>query len=174
MLWIRTILALLCAASFSYAAFWPGGLAAGASARSVPSVAAETVVRAHPTRVWKAIQKYRTSEPARRKLLSYHNGKATIQEDFLTLPIIGSTSCTYAEHEHPYSRIDYELVTSDKLTAFDGCWTLTPVNGGRDTLVRLSCRLNTKMNAPLKKRLIGVAVKRDISRRFKFIKQYSQ
>ena len=94
------------------------------------------VINAKPQFVYKAIQKARSASGKR--LVSYKDNQAIIEEHFDGLPLIGSAKCIYKENETSPTRIDYSLIESDKLSKFEGAWILSPQADGKTTVTLTS------------------------------------
>jgi len=122
------------------------------------------LVHARAQAVYRAIQHARTASGCR-KLVSYKNHRAIIEEDFTGLPILGTAHCTYQEVETSASRIDYALISSDKLTKFEGAWVLTPVDNGKQTLVELISTTEANLKLPFADRLTLQSTNRHIAQR---------
>lgn len=127
------------------------------------------VIKAEPDVVFKAIMQSRKREPDRRKLLKYDKNAAVIQEKLLDCPVIGSAEVTYQELETPSSRIDFHMVSSDKLKTFEGCWELTPLPDGT-TQVKLSTFTEPKIWVPFSKEISAKSTLKDIMRRLANLK----
>jgi hypothetical protein len=133
------------------------------------SVFSSVTVSASPKTVYDAIKMQRMVDPAR-KLVSYAGAEAMIDENFSGLPVIGSAKCLYKEVESSPERVEYFLVQSDKFKRFEGCWTLTPVEGGRKTELKLSSYLETGVHVPFARQITNCSVKKDVLRRLGRVK----
>lgn len=133
------------------------------------SVFSKVVVSATPQAVYDAIRLQRQMDPAR-KLVSYHGTEAMIDENFSGLPVIGQAKCLYKEVETSPGRVEYFLVSSDKFKRFEGCWTLTPCEGGKKTELRLSSYLETGVHVPFARQITNNSVKKDVLRRLGRVK----
>ncbi len=133
------------------------------------SVFSTVMVSASPAAVFEAIQMQRQVDPAR-KQVSYTGAEAVIDENFSGLPVIGSAKCLYKEVENSPARIEYRLMKSDKFKRFEGCWTLTPVDGGRKTELRLSSYLETGVRIPFARQITNCSVRKDVLRRLSRVK----
>lgn len=150
-------------------------LPAGAeSTRTMTGVVSKELVKATPEEVFRAIRTYRRSDAAKRSVVEEKTGEATIHEMFSDVPILGQVECTYVEKEVPYSRIDYKMINSQKLKVFEGCWQLTPMEDGKETLVRLMSYLNTDLNVPMKEFLQHLSMHNDIHKRLSFVKEQAE
>lgn len=121
------------------------------------------VVNAKPQVVFKAIQKARSASGAR-KLISYKNNQAIIEELFDGLPLIGSAKCTYQEFEASPTRIDYSMIESDKLSKFEGSWILQQQEDGK-TSVTLTSTTECGIKLPFADKLTTQSAVRRVERR---------
>ncbi len=134
-----------------------------ARAESLPCVTRQLEVNAPVDKVWQAIQNRRSSDPQHRQLLSYDGNVAVVKETFSANPIIGSSFCTYAEHEiRPLRQIAYTLVASPRFRKFEGCWTLTPGGTPNTTLVSLSFTMDPGIRFPFWDRIARNSMQRDV------------
>lgn len=129
-------------------------------------------VSASPQAVWDAIISYRTSEPSARTVVSQDGPKTVIEEEFGGLPMIGSSKVVYEETESPISRIDFKLVSGDKLSKFEGAYTLRP-NGGT-TDVELVANLDIELQFPFKDQILNAQAEKDMDKRLHYIKQHAE
>jgi len=120
-------------------------------------------VNAKPQCVYHAIQKARTTTGSRR-LVSYKNNQAIIEEFFDGLPLIGSAKCLYQENETSPTRIDYTMIESDKLSRFEGAWILTPQADGK-TAVTLTSNTACAIKLPFVDKLATQSAIRRVERR---------
>ena len=137
-------------------------------------VESSIVVDAPPKIVFESIQNSRFKEPEHRKLVSHHNQVALIEESFPELPVIGMAHCTYKEIEIPFRKIEFQMVKSDKLKAFEGYWELTPVDNGEKTEVKLRTFSEPKIWVPFVKELSSTSTIKDINRRLKNLKRWTE
>lgn len=115
--------------------------------------------------VWRALQDLRTTDGQKRRLVSYSNNEAVIEEKFPSLPIVGDSTCLYKECEVvPERQIDYSLIRSDHFKVFEGKWNLERLPGGR-TKVSLSSNLDTGMRVPFWRELTRAATSRSVKHR---------
>lgn len=131
------------------------------------------VVDAKPAAVWSAIRQFRRSSP-NRTLLKEDNQQALIEERFAHLPIIGDAKAVIRELEVPPNQIDYNLVKSDKLTAFEGSWTILPSPDGKSTYVKLSSRTETGLHVPFGKCLTRQSTSKELRCRLAAIKRLAE
>lgn len=133
------------------------------------SVFSTVMVSASPQSVYDAIKMQRQVDPAR-KLVSYQGAEAVIDENFSGLPVIGNAKCLYREVESSPGRVEFQMVSSDKFKRFEGCWTLTPLEGGRKTELKLSSYLETGVHLPFARQITNCSVKKDVLRRLGRVK----
>ncbi|CAN5225085.1 hypothetical protein BH11CYA1_BH11CYA1_29380 [soil metagenome] len=143
-----------------------------AQPKSHRGVESSVVIDASPKDVFEAIQHSRLEDPHRRKIVSSHDGIAVMDEHFRELPVIGNAHCTYKEVETPYKRIDFALLSSEKLKAFEGSWILTPLGNGDKTEVSLSTYSEPKVWLPFAKEVAGTSILKDIRRRLDTLKAW--
>ncbi len=130
---------------------------------SLPSVTRTVEVQAPIEKVWSAIQARRTSDPTKRKLLSYDGKTAVIKELFPSMPVIGSSNCTYSEREHSADRsIEYKMINSDHFKAFQGSWHLLPGRKPGTTLVTLTSTLDPGVRIPFWMQMAKMNMSRDV------------
>ena len=120
--------------------------------------------------VWNALRKERMSDPQHRQVLSSVGGNYVIKEKFEHLPVVGEATCTYTEHEIPMSKLQYQMVTSDKLKAFEGVWELTP-HAGNKTVLQLSSRIETGIAMPFCHQITRDVTMKSIDKRLSDIKE---
>ncbi|MCC7528687.1 MAG: hypothetical protein IT342_09205 [Candidatus Melainabacteria bacterium] len=133
------------------------------------SIFFSVIVSASPETVYDAIKMQRQVDPAR-KLVSYTGAEAVIDEIFSGLPVIGNAKCLYKEVESSPVRVEYFLVKSDKFKRFEGCWTLTPFDGGRKTELKLSSYLDTGVHVPFARQITNCSIRKDVLRRLGRVK----
>ncbi len=132
---------ILCALFCSFAAM-------PAKAETCAMVSDSATINAPVKEVWDALKVIRRSDPAHRKVISSGGGDYIVEERFEGIPIIGEAVCTYKEHEIPMKKLQYQMVKSDKLKAFEGEWELTPTCDGKQTIVKLSSRIDAGIRIP--------------------------
>jgi len=147
---------------------------APALAKDHKPVEASVVIKAPPEEVFEHIKLSRCQEPGRRKVVSHVNGVAVIEEQFDDLPIIGKAHCTYREVETPGTKVEYSLMSSDKLRFFEGVWVLSPLDGGQKTLVKLSSYTEAKLNVPFAREIAGNSALKDVRRRLANLKHWTE
>jgi|GEM_PF-319524 len=143
-----------------------------ASTKNHTLIEQSLVIKASPKTVFEGIQQSRSEDPTRRHVVSRNQDGAVIDEKLNNLPVIGSAHLVYREIEVPFKRIDYELVSSDKLKAFEGSWELTPLDNGRETKVSLKSYTEVKIWVPFAKEMSGAQTAKDITRRLGNLKHW--
>ena len=152
-------------------------MAAGLRAEShkeLTGVVSKVVIKATPKEVFEAIRSYRKAEPLKRKVLEEKKNCSTIKETFPGVPILGDVECTYQETEEPYSRIDFQLLSSNKLKVFEGNWQISPLGDGKTTLVKLTSFLDSDADLPAKDFLQHLQTHQDIHKRLSFVKKLAE
>lgn len=112
------------------------------------------VINAPPNLVWEAIRENRSSDPDVQysKFTAINESERMLEQKYTSLPIFGSTTCTLKLEEELHKRIDYNLVSSDRLSEFEGSWVLSPTEDMHSTRLELSNHL--KLNIPVPQRII--------------------
>lgn len=150
----------------------PAKVAKRTGNKTIPTVSQSIVINAPPKMVFEAIQHARKAEA--RKLLSYDGADAKIEEKFMTLPVVGAATCTYVEHEMPnLEGIEYHLVDSDRFTAFQGKWSLTPAKDGKSTIVELSNAMDPGIRIPFWQEITRMAAGKSVKRRLDEVNDYA-
>ncbi len=129
-------------------------------------------VNASPQAVWDAIISYRTSEPSARFVVSQDGPKTVIEEEFGGLPLIGTSKVVYEETESPIDRIDFKLVRGDKLSKFEGAYTIRSNGGATD--VDLVANLDIELQFPFKDQILNSQAEKDMDKRLQYIKQHAE
>jgi hypothetical protein len=88
--------------------------------------------------------------------------------------MLGDVECTYQETEEPYSRIDFQLLSSNKLKIFEGNWQISPMGDGKTTLVKLTSFLDSEANVPGKDFLQHLQTHQDIHKRLNYVKRIAE
>jgi hypothetical protein len=130
------------------------------STTSHPMIVSSINIRANPTLVWKTIRDPALRKCFHRKVISSCDHKFVVEDTFPGIPVIGSTTCIFNETEEPFERVEFALVKSDRLKQFEGFWTLTPINGGKETNLQLSAFCDCGINLPFARCLTNSTVHR--------------
>jgi hypothetical protein len=123
--------------------------------------------------VWEAMRTLRKNDPAHRKILSSGGGDYVVEEKFENIPVIGDAICTYREHEVPMQKLEYSMIKSDKLKAFEGEWDLTPSADGKQTSVRLSSRTDAGVRCLFADKITRSRTSKSIAERLDEIREIS-
>ncbi len=132
-------------------------------------VSNSTTIDAPVKAVWEAMRTLRRNDPAHRKVLSSGNGDYVVEEKFDGIPVLGEAICTYKEHEVPMQRLEYSMIKSDKLKAFDGEWQLSPTADGKTNL-KLSSRTDAGICIPFANRIIRSRTAKSITQRLEEVR----
>lgn len=109
------------------------------------------VVNASPRNCWDAIRNP-LSCPEPRKVLSFGEREAVVEETFNNLPLLHTSTCVLQESEVPLKRIDFRLIRSDKFKKMEGAWIITPVADGK-TLIELEAYVDPGVHVPFAKKV---------------------
>jgi len=128
-------------------------------------VKAKILIQASPDIVWTSVHEERKHDPdlAYSKVLNQENNRATLEQKFAFLPVIGTAVCVMANEEKPGERIDYWLLKSDRFKAMEGSWVLTPHDGGKATVLELSTYID--MGYPVPRAFMDTITSRKLERR---------
>lgn len=135
-----------------------------AFADETKAVRQSTVINEPIAVVWRAIQRLRTADQEHRKLISYQNNQAVIEERFFGLPIIGDATCIYKESEVPLDTINYCLIRSDRFKVFEGSWKVAAIND-KKTSVCLTSSCDPGLRIPFWKEISHAATVRNVKHR---------
>lgn len=135
---------------------------------------ADILINATPKVVWQAVHEERNQDPelAYSHVLSCGGHMQMLEQKFIDIPLLGSATAVTRQNEEPYRRIDYSLISSDKFKQLDGSWELTPVSGGRATILRLSSHLD--IGVPFSGLFIRNATQRKINSRIANVKRLAE
>lgn len=120
-------------------------------------VTAEAKVMATPELAYQALRSMRDEDPSGCRVLSTNDSESLIEEIFDGLPLIGKATCVYREVYEPGKKVSFKMLRSDKLKAFEGEWTLKPIDNGQHTLVSLRSYIDTGIKVPFAKQLTETA-----------------
>ena len=147
-----------------------GSLPAKADSKTDAMVSDSTTINAPVKAVWEAMRTLRRNDPAHRKVLSSGGGDYVVEEKFEKIPVLGQAICTYKEHEVPMQRLEYSMIKSDKLKAFDGEWELSPTADGK-TNVKLSSRTDAGVCIPFADRITRNRTAKSIAKRLEEVRE---
>lgn len=130
-------------------------------------------INASVKEVWDAIRDHRESDPdvASSKLTYLPGNERVLEQKYVAIPVIGSTSCTLKLDEDLYKRIDYTLMKSDRIKEFEGSWVLTSEDEHSTTL-ELSNHL--KLHLPIPQRLIDAFAQPKLKARLAMVKKIAE
>jgi len=131
-------------------------------------------INATPIAVFNAIRKYRTSPIHHRHCVRSTRNRAIIDEHVEAVPIYGTVHCLWQEQEHPYSRIDYCLIDSDKFKSGSGSYIITPPTGDGPVTLTLESRLDSGSHLPFAKLLTAANSRKDMQLRLEYIKRLAE
>lgn len=129
----------------------------------LPELSKTVEVNAPVQKVWEAIQARRSSDPNKRKLMSYDGKIAVVKEFFSGVPIIGNTTCTYSERELiPRKAIEYKMLSSNRFHTFEGFWQLQEGSKPGTTQVTLTTILDPGVRIPFWQQMAKNAMQKDL------------
>lgn len=129
----------------------------------LPELSKTVEINAPVQKVWEAIQARRSSDPSKRKLMSYDGKVAVIKEFFLSVPIIGNTICTYVERELiPHKAIEYKMLSSNRFHTFEGYWQLAEGSKPGTTSCTLTTILDPGVRIPFWQQIAKNAMQKDL------------
>lgn len=134
----------------------------------------KVVIKAPPKIVYDTILNLRKSYPQNVKELSRSKQHCLVEETFNVLPVIGKAKCVYKETYVPHKQVSYKMVESPRFKAFEGRWTLTPLNGGKHTNLALSSFVDPGINLPFARQITKMETKKGIKKRLTAVKKKSE
>lgn len=140
---------------------------------SARGVTVSVVVKAHPQIAYQAIRNLRNEDDSC-KVISTNSSSAIVEESFDELPMIGKAKCIYEEKYVSSTRIDYQMKSSDKFKAFEGCWTLTPQKNGEETLVQLRSYVDTGLKIPFARQITNTSTTSEIKQKLADVKKSAE
>jgi hypothetical protein len=152
--------------------------AAEAKTASTPSGKADAdasiLINAPPRTVWKAIHIERNQNPEVEysKIVQDGGNVKTLEQKFTNIPFLGSVVAVTRQIEETNKHIDYSLVRSDKFKALDGAWDLTPVNGGKQTMLQLQTHVD--IGIPFSSVFIHGTAQKKLTRRLASVKTIAE
>jgi hypothetical protein len=163
------------AARFALAAVVSTVMVSPADARAIDgAVSSSVLIEATPEVVWRAVHEERMNDPdlGYVKVLEHKGNRMLLEEQFVSVPILGQVTAVLQQHEEPFKRIDYTLIRSDKFKRLEGSWMLTPMAGGKHTLLELSSLL--ELGVPFSGPFVKNATQRKIDKRVKNVKHAAE
>ncbi len=146
----------------------------GAATEKVRGSRLQTIVKASPAVVYDAIIGLRKEHDDSVKEVSRTHNECVLEETFSDLPLVGQAKCVYKEVYTPHERIEYKMMHSDKFRAFEGRWTLTPVENGTKTVLSLSSYVDVPLPIPFAKQIAQLQTKRGVKERLDAVKKSSE
>jgi len=133
-------------------------------------------VDAKPEVIWKALMSYQHEEKGfHKKVVSSTPDSVSIKEEFVKLPVVGTTNINYVEVSHrDDNRIEYKLTDSKILTLFEGAWIIEPSKDGQSATVKLVTEIDTWVPAPFKNTLLKNQTKKGMEKRLAFVKDCAE
>jgi hypothetical protein len=147
---------------------------AAVSGSGQADASASILINATPKVVWSAVHRERFQDPdlAYVTVLGKTAGSTLMEEKFISVPILGSVTAVLKQDEEPFKQIHYSLVRSDKFKRMEGTWVLTPVAGGKQTMLKLSSFLD--VGVPFSGPFIRSATQRKITCRIANVKRMAE
>lgn len=143
-------------------------------AEALETVEKSVLIKATPKQVVDAIIKHRTAEPEKRKVVSTKKDGAVIIQERLDSPLpIARDTILYEESIEKENQINYRLLGAEKLTIFEGSWTLVESKPGY-THVRLTASVDSTLKVPFKGNILRNEATKGVNRRLGFVKQQSE
>lgn len=131
-------------------------------------------VNADMSTVWQALKDYQKEGKLFDKRITKETGNDTsINEDFIKLPIVGTTTLDYVESRKGNDRVDYWLTGSKILNVFKGSWQLSKnENGG--TTIKLTTDIDSWMPVPLKNKILRNNTMPGMKKRLYYVKTHAE
>jgi len=140
-----------------------------------PVVMVEAIqINAKPKDVFNAILKYRNSPIDHRRLIQSSPGKAVVDERVSNVPVIGTVHNVWEESEHPFNRIDYHMISSDKFKSSSGSYVITQTDPNGPSVLTLQSELDTGIHIPMAKQLTQTNSRKDMRERLAYIKKLAE
>lgn len=121
-----------------------------------------------------ALRNLRAAEPDGTKVISSNETETIVEETFEKLPVIGQAVCVYKETYQSPHKVSYKMIRSDKLKAFEGEWTLTEVDDGKATMVKLNSFVDTGLKVPFAKQITQMASSGEVKEHVETLKKYAE
>jgi hypothetical protein len=137
-------------------------------------VKGHVLINAPASVVWYSVHEERKADPdiAYSKILEQNNNELTLEQRFVLIPMLDSSTCVMKNTEIPMQRIDYHLLKSDHLKAMEGSWVLTPSLDGKSTLLELSTHIDTGL--PIPHFFVNNAIAKKVERRLHHVKAMAE
>lgn len=129
-------------------------------------------IKASPEHVFEAIRNQRNGK--HRKLQSFEDGVAVINEDLEGVPVFGNVHCVWEEREKPHERIDFKMLSSTKFKESYGAYILTPSEGGKATTLEMQIHMDPGLNIPFAAEITKASTSKDSKARLQTIKNAAE
>lgn len=137
-------------------------------------VTAQAKVHAPLKVTYDALRNLRVDEPDGTRIISSNEHECVVEEIFEKLPVIGTATCVYKEtYEAPF-KVAFKMIRSDKLKAFEGEWTLTEVDNGKATLVKLQSYVDTGLKIPFAHQMTAAASHGEVKEHVEVLKKHAE
>lgn len=134
----------------------------------------QTKVQAPLKITFDALKNLRNDDPDGTRILSSNENECVVEEIFDKLPVIGTATCVYKETYEAPNRVAFKMIRSDKLKAFEGEWTLTEVDNGKATLVKLQSYVDTGLKIPFAKQMTAAASHGEVKQHVETLKKHAE
>jgi hypothetical protein len=133
----------------------------------------EVLINAPPKVVWKSMQQQRTLDPD--STYVKETAVSNLVEQRFSFPAapFGSAECTLHLADKPGQRVDFSLVSSDDVKAFEGSWVLTPSADGRSTTLALSSYVDP-LHVPIPRLITNALVSHKARRNLEMVKKLAE
>ncbi|MBX9695734.1 MAG: SRPBCC family protein [Cyanobacteria bacterium] len=133
-------------------------------------------VNADLKQAWDAVMSHQHAEKEFNKTVQAGNNPhvVMINEQFMRLPIVGSTSLKYTEENTPMQRVDYKLQQSKVLNQFEGTWNLEKSKNGNGTVITLDTTVDSWMVVPFKGKILKSLVSKSMDERLAYVKKRAE
>lgn len=142
-------------------------------AQAIETVEKSMTINATPDQVMNAIVKHRTAEPGKRKIVSTSKSGVVIREQLVGSIGLAKDIIVYEETIRSDNQIDFHLIDANKLTKFQGSWTISESKPGF-THVKLTTSVDSWMNVPFKDRILRHETARQLDKRLSFVKHEAE
>lgn len=140
----------------------------------ISGVIVETKVMASPGLAFAALRELRNQDSQGCRVLSSSSTESVVEETFDGLPVIGRAVCVYTETYEPSRRMSFKMLRSDRLKAFEGEWTLQPIDNGAHTLVRLRTYIDTGLTVPFVKQITESVSSKELKEQISSLKSSAE
>jgi hypothetical protein len=129
------------------------------------------VISAPLNTVWEAVKAQKINDPVNRHVLSTSGPVSVVEETFNHVPVLGTVTCQYTQHELPGNKLEYKMTNSNKFVAFEGEWKLTKLADGQ-TSVTLSSFVDSGLKLPFADKITRMSTKKSVTARLTEIEQW--